>query len=390
LHKIFFSYKRVPLTRIKGIKPFNGYGKIQLMDEITIKGKSYKLPIYLPDATRAVVKSADSLDLQSAKVEGVVVNTYHLMTNPGVSILKEFGGVKKFMNFEGLVTSDSGGWQIFSLIHRSKNVGAITDKGVSFSLGAKKKTIFTPEKSIDVQFGIGSDIVICLDDFTPPDAGEDKIRESVGRTILWAKKSKEHYLKLIERSEMDECSRPLLFAVIQGGLDKGLRKQCAEGLLEIGFDGYGFGGYVVGDNGELDLDISEYIAKLIPDKFIKFALGVGTPIEIAHCFEMGWQIFDCTLPTRDGRHKRLYAFAREPKTLEDLKNPDTHKYLYINREMYRRDNKPISEYCDCKVCQNFSRAYLHHLFNIGDTLAYRLATIHNLRTYTKLIGILRN
>ncbi|MFH1565969.1 MAG: tRNA guanosine(34) transglycosylase Tgt [bacterium] len=359
------------------------------MNKMKVKNKEYSLPIYLPDATRAVVKSADSVDLKLANVEGVVVNTYHLMTSPGVSVLKKFNGVKRFMNFDGLVTSDSGGWQIFSLIHRSKNLGTITDKGVTFNLGVKKKTLFSPEKSIETQFGIGSDIIICLDDFTPPKASLSQIRESVERTILWAKKSKEQYLKLIEKNKLDDNSRPLLFSVIQGGLDKDLRKYCAEKLLEIGFDGYGFGGYVVDEEGKLDLEISEYIAKLIPDKFIKFALGVGSPVEIARCFEMGWQIFDCTLPTRDGRHKRLYNFSREPKSLEDLKNRKTYEFLYINREKYRRDTGPISEFCDCFVCKNFSRSYLHHLFNIKDTSAYRLATIHNLRTYTKLIEMLR-
>jgi len=147
---------------------------------------------------------------------------------------------------------------------------------------------------------------------------------------------------------------------------------------------------VVDAEGNLDLDISKYIADLIPEGFIRFALGVGAPAEIAHCFEMGWQIFDCTLPTRDGRHKRLYNFAQEPKSLADLKDPKMHQFLYINREMYRRDERPISEYCDCPVCKNFSRAYLHHLFNIEDTSALRLATIHNLRTYTKLIEVLRD
>ena len=201
------------------------------MEELEIKGIKYKLPIYLPDATRAVVKSTDSLDLKGAKVEGAVVNTYHLMTDPGISVLKDFGGIKRFMSFNGLIASDSGGWQIFSLIHRSKNLGSITDKGVTFSIGTKKKALFSPEKSIEVQFGIGSDIVICLDDFTPPDAGKEKIRESVERTILWAKRSKEQYLKMLEEKGMGDKSRPLIFSVIQGGFDKELRKYCAEKLL---------------------------------------------------------------------------------------------------------------------------------------------------------------
>ncbi len=323
------------------------------MESIKVKGKEYKLPIYLPDATRAVVKSTDSLDLKNAGVEGAVVNTYHLMTNPGVSVLKKFGGIKNFMNFDGLITSDSGGWQIFSLIHRSKNMGSITDKGVTFSIGTKKKTLFSPERSIEVQFDIGSDIIICLDDFTPPDANSSKIKESVERTILWAKKSKKRYLEILEEHEIKDSNRPLLFSVIQGGWDKALRKYCAEKLLEIGFDGFGFGGYVINESGELDLDIASYIANLIPDPYIRFALGVGSPYEIAMCFEMGWQIFDCTLPTRDGRHKRLYTFKREPKSITDLKDKSFYEFVYINREMYRRDTRPISEFCNCLVCKNF-------------------------------------
>lgn len=359
-----------------------------MQKSLSVKGKTYNLPIYLPDATRAVTKSIDSVDLNNAHVKGAVVNTYHLMTNPGISVLEKFGGVKGFMNYDGLITSDSGGWQIFSLIHRNKNLGSITDRGVTFSIGGGKKTLFSPEKSVEVQFSIGSDIVICLDDFTPPDAKPNAIKESVERTIKWAKASKAEYERQIEIRELKENERPLLFSVIQGGWDKELRKYCAEELIKIGFDGYGFGGYVVDEGKGLNLEISKYIAELIPDDKIKFALGVGTPYEIAMCHEFGWDIFDCTLPTRDGRHKRLYTFAGEPTSVEDLKNPRFHQYVYIDREVYRRDESPISEFCDCHTCKNFTKAYLHHLFNIEDLGAYRLATIHNLRTYTKLIEIL--
>ena len=352
--------------------------------------KNTKFPIFLPDATRAVTKSLDSKDLETAGIEGVVVNTYHLAETPGTSVLKAMGGVKGFMNFKGLVVSDSGGWQIFSLIHRSKNAGKITDKGVTFSVGVKKKELFTPEKSVQVQFSIGSDIIICLDDFTPPDAPPDKVKETVERTVLWAKKSKEEYTKLLAQNDVTDENRPLLFAVIQGNNSRESRKYCAERLLEIGFDGLGYGGYAINEETHsLDLEISQYIADLIPDGVIRFALGVGSPYEIAMCSQMGWQIFDCTLPTRDARHKRLYVFTKQPESLEDLLNPQTYAFIYISREVYHRDSGPISAFCDCHTCKNYSKAYLKHLFDIEDTSAYRLASIHNLRHYSSLINLLR-
>ncbi|MBD3300506.1 MAG: tRNA-guanine transglycosylase, partial [Candidatus Moranbacteria bacterium] len=237
---------------------------------------------------------------------------------------------------------------------------------------------------------IGSDITVCLDDFTDPKAEKDKIKESVDRTIHWAKRSRIEFDEQIKKRKLTDKTKPKLFAVIQGGFDKELRAYCMSELQKIGFDGYGFGGYMIDEKtGLLDLEMSKYIADLIPDKYPKFALGFGKPFEIAALYEMGWDIFDCTLPTRDGRHMRLYVFKKEPKTFAGLKNQKTFGYVYINREKYRRDEKAVSEFCDCFCCKNYSRAYLHHLFNINDSLAYRLATIHNLRVYTKLVACLK-
>lgn len=360
------------------------------MKSVVIKGKKYDLPIFLPDATRAVVKASSSKDVENANIKGAVVNTYHLMTTPGISVLKEYGGIKNFMNFEGLITSDSGGWQIFSLIHRDKKPGKITDKGVTFNFGGKnsKKTLFTPEKSIQTQFAIGSDIIVCLDDFTNPNANTEEIKHSVDRTILWAKKCKEEFNRLVEQNKMNDSSRPLLMAVVQGGLDKSLRKECYDRLAQIDFDAYGFGGYVVDENG-VNMEISEYLASLLPDNKIKFALGNGMPVEIAKMYKHGWNIFDCTLPTRDARNKRLYNFTKVPTNYSDLTDPTTYDYIYINREKYVRDKNPISQNCDCFTCKNYSRGYLNHLFKIEDTSALRLATIHNLRTYARLMEYIK-
>lgn len=359
------------------------YYKIYSVKHINTIDNLFELPLYLPDATRGVAKSLDSKDLENAKVEGVVVNTLHLAETPGLEMLKKVGGIKNLMNFYGLVISDSGGWQVFSLIHRSGNKGLITDEGVVFSTGTGRKQIFTPEQSIQIQMAIGSDIVICLDDFTPPDAPPDKIKESVNRTILWAKKSKDEYLKYPVNH------KPVLLAVIQGGWEKEARKYCAEKLIEIGFDAYGFGGYVIDETGTLGLEISDYIAHLIPDDKIKFALGTGKPWEIVKLRQMGWDIFDCTLPTRDARHQRLYIFKENPDSFAALNKKTTFGYLDIGKTVYQTEQLPLDPFCDCHTCKNYTRAYLHHLFKIHDVLALRLATIHNLRHYTRVIEELK-
>ncbi len=378
--------------------------------ELKIKGKKYKLPIFLPDATLGIVRGLDNRILEEIGTRGVVVNTYHLNDTPGTDILKKFASaetrslqqrpslcrseIKNFMNFDGLVVSDSGGWQVFSLIKRHGEGGEITDEGVRFNISGEKNKqlgIFTPEDSIRIQFEIGADILICLDDFTGANDSEEKIKESVERTILWAKRTRVEFDKIIKEKKLTDETRPLLFAVIQGGWSKKWRKYCAEELLKIGFDGYGYGGYMVNEKGELDEEMSKYIAELIPDEFPKFALGVGKPWDIARCYGFGWDIFDCVLPTRDGRHQRLYNFKGDlldKKSGEvnlDLKNPSSYEFLYIGRKKFATNPNPIGLDCDCFTCQNYSRAYLHHLFKINDMLAHRLAVIHNLRVYNRVI-----
>ncbi len=351
---------------------------------LNLGGRKFKLPIFLPDATRGVVRSLDSTDLKNTGVLGVVVNTYHLLSEPGLDVLKKAGGVKKLMNFDGLVVSDSGGFQILSLIYEDKRLGEITDEGVVFNLtstGERKKTLLTPEGSIRAQFALGADILICLDDCPPKDADTAVLKQSVEMTIAWARRCKDEFTKQQKKEKLD--GKPLLFAVIQGGRDKKLRQFCAEELKKIGFDGYGFGGWPIGENGRVDYETLEFTAELMPDDLPKYALGIGDPASIARCFKMGYAIFDCVLPTRDARHERLYILK------DNLANEvDPAEYLYINREALANDLAPISKTCDCWTCRNFSQAYLRHLFKIKDTLAWRLATIHNLRTYTRLMELL--
>ena len=346
------------------------------------KIKDIKFPIFLPDATRAVTKSIDSCDLNAANVKGAVVNTYHLMSTPGTQVLEKLGGIKNFMNYNGLIVSDSGGWQVFSLIKRNNFPGKITNEGVIFKIGGGKDTLFTPEQSIRVQFSIGSDIIICLDDFAAGSVSRKQNEIVVDRTIHWAQRCKVEYEKMLKKKGFTDSNRPLLFSVIQGGFDKELRKKCADALIEIGFDGYGLGGYVINeDTGKMNMEISQYIYDLIPDGAYSFALGVGKPEDIVNLHKMGWQIFDCTIPTRDARHKRLFAAKSE--------NPADYEYIYINKVKYAEDFSSLDPFCDCHTCQNFSKAYLHHLVKINDTTAFRLCTIHNLRFYTRLVESLR-
>lgn len=365
---------------------------MKYLKQVSIKGKNLSFPTFFPDATRGVIRGLDSSALKEVRVEGLIVNTYHLMTQPGTTVLEEVGGIKKFMNWDGWVISDSGGFQLLSMIYRNASLGKITSDGVTFykgSKGRRKKYRFTPEKSIQVQFSVGSDILICLDDCPSANAGQKENGLSVERTIGWAKRCKEEYLKQLRLRKIDDSDRPLLLAVIQGGNDKQLRERCAKELIKIGFDGYGFGGWPLDREGNLNVEILHLTASLMPNHLLKFALGVGNPQAVVEGFKMGYNIFDCVLPTRDARHKRLYNLINNPLKTNLLEVQNVYEHLHIAREQYVRDTEPLSNFCDCFTCQHFTRSYLHHLFNIEDSLAGRLATIHNLRTYTLLIENLR-
>lgn len=349
------------------------------MKDIVIKGKTYKTPIFCPDATRGVIRSLDQTDLSAARVEGIVVNTYHLLSQPGIDTIRSVGGVKKLMNWNGLMISDSGGFQIFSLIQKNKALGKITEDGVKFYLdtkGEKKKYFITPEECIKIQFDIGSDIMIVLDYFTPYKADKWETEKSVRITTDWARRCKTEFEKQCKERNMDDESRPLLFGVVQGGNDLKMRERSSKELQAIGFDGYGLGGWTFTDEGKFDSELVKEIAKLMPDDKFKYALGVGNPQNVIDCISYGYTIFDCVLPTRDARHQRLYIM--EPK------NDEFYSYMYISRSAYANDNSPIDKNCPCYACKNYSRAYINHLFKIGDSLAFRLCTIHNLYFYSQL------
>ncbi|MBI9043348.1 MAG: queuine tRNA-ribosyltransferase family protein [Anaerolineaceae bacterium] len=346
-------------------------------------------PVYLPDATFGVVRSVDAGDLINCQIEAVVMNSYHLMQRPGSTTVQSLGGLNKMSGWQKPIFTDSGGFQAYSLIRQNAKFGQIQDKGLIFQPdGANRKYQLTPEKSVQLQIGYGSDVVICLDDCTHAEDHDSEQEISVERTIAWAKRSKKTFDQLIEQKKLGK-NRPLIFGVIQGGNRKDLRKKCADALLEIGFDGFGFGGWPLDGKGNLLEDILGYTRSLVPNEFPVHALGVGHPKNILACWQLGYEIFDSAMPTRDARHNRLYTFTtRDSDPLAGLSG-NWMEYIYVSDKKHIKTAKPVSQHCDCLTCQNYSLGYLNHLFKINDGTYFRLATIHNLRFMTMLCERIR-
>ncbi len=355
------------------------------MKTLSVRGQTVPLPIFCPDATRGVVRTLPMSSVAATGITGLIMNTYHLMTQPGEDIVAAAGGVKAFTGWPGLVITDSGGFQVFSLAYSGKGKAKISDDGVIFTHDApsgRQRLSLTPEKCIQIQFKLNSDIMICLDDCPPLESDDRQHNRSIDRTIAWAARCKVEYKAQLQARGLseDDPSRPLLFAVVQGGSDLVRRQRCFDGLQAIGFDGYGYGGWPVLPNGDLDVATVDGLAAIIGPEYPKYALGVGLPEDIVRCVQAGWEIFDCVLPTRDARHGRLYTLR-----------PDlSAAYLYISKAKYATEFGPIEADCDCATCQNHNLAYLHHLFKVKDMAAPHLATIHNLRVYARVIEALRN
>ncbi len=347
------------------------------------------LPVFLPDATFGVVRSLDAADLLSCGVQALVMNTFHLMQKPGSSTVQSLGGLHRMSGWNRPIITDSGGFQAYSLIHKKNLDGKLSENGIEFTPeGANRKFLLTPEKCIQLQLGYDADVVICLDDCTHVDATKAEQEASVSKTITWAKRCKREYLKLLEQKKITEHQRPLIFAVIQGGGIPALRKHCAEELLQIGFDGYGFGGWPLDGKGNLLVDILALTRHLIPSDVPMHALGVGHPANLAACAMLGYDMFDSAMPTRDARHGRLYGFKQKPDKQLFTTAGDWLHFTYIADEKHIKSDDPISIFCDCHTCRNYSLGYLRHLFKMEDTLYYRLATIHNVRLMTQLTGCL--
>lgn len=344
------------------------------------------LPTFLPDATLGVVRAVDSVDLVNCGIQGLVMNTFHLMQHPGSSTVQALGGLHEMSGWSHPILTDSGGFQAYSLIRQNAKYGKLTNDGIVFQPdGADRKFQLTPEKCIQLQMSYGADIIMCLDDCTHVDDPPATQQESVRRTIAWAKRCRQEFDRLVKQKKFAEGERPLLFGVIQGGGSKELRRQCAEALLTIGFDGYGYGGWPLDAEGALLIDMLAYTRELVPADFPMHALGVGHPASITICAGMGYGSFDSALPTRDARRGRLYTFT-SADAYPVAHHADWFRYLYITDDKYIKAREPISGHCDCLTCQQYSRGYLNHLYTANEAAFMRLATIHNLRFMVQLMA----
>lgn len=361
------------------------------LKSLTLPHGTLPFPAFLPDGTLGVVRATDAGDLRAAGVQALVMNVFHLMQKPGSSTIEALGRLHSMSGWNGPIVTDSGGFQAYSLIRQNPKFGRLTEQGITFQPeGAERKFQLTPEKCIQLQISYGADIVICLDDCTHVDDVSAEQRTSVLRTIKWAKRCKEEFDLQVAQRRLPDEKRPKLFAVVQGGGEKELRRECAEALLEIGFDGYGFGGWPLDAKGHLLEEILNYTRELIPREFPMHALGVGQPGNVADCAAMGYEMFDSALPTRDARSGRLYVYSFNPARPDFRLRGNWYDYLYIADKKHIKTDTPLFEGCDCYTCAHYSVGYLHHLHKISETLFLRLATIHNLRFMTRLMELLRD
>ncbi len=318
-------------------------------------------PVFMPVGTQASVKSVTPEELVECGAQIILGNTYHLFLRPGHELIGKLGGLHRFMHWNRPILTDSGGFQIYSLAATSK----IDEEGATFRShidGALKK--LTPEKVIDIQQTLGSDIMMCLDSCIPYPATEDVVEYHTELTTRWAK-------RCLERRTRQEL---LLFGIIQGGMFPAWREKSARDLVDMGFDGYAIGGLSVGEPRELMLEMIELVRPILPDEKPVYLMGVGTPEDMVEAVERGVDMFDCVLPTRNARNGMLFtSFGR----------------IVIKNSRFASDERPLDPQCNCYTCRNYSRAYLRHLFVARELLAYRLNTIHNLSFFLGLMQEMR-
>ena len=320
-----------------------------------------RTPAFMPIGTVGAVKGMTPQQLKKAGTEIILANTYHMLLRPGIETVEKLGGLHKLMAWDGPILTDSGGYQVFSLSPLAK----ITDDGVDFAShidGAKIH--LDPEVATQIQNRLGADIIMCFDQCTPFPCEQTKLEQAVRRTIDWAKKCKEAHSN----------KNQLLFGIVQGGIDIELRTQCAEQLVKLDFDGYAIGGLSVGEGHENMKKIVCHTTALLPENKPRYLMGAGTPSDIIAAVKAGIDMFDCVLPTRNGRN--AFAFTHQgPLRLRNSKHID--------------DGRPVEENCDCYCCKTFSRASIRHFFNVKEMLGPILLSIHNIRFYQKLMADIR-
>ena len=329
--------------------------------KLNVFGKEVLTPVFMPVGTQATVKFLSPEDIKNINASIILANTYHLWLRPGEDIVDKAGGIHKFMNYDGPVLTDSGGFQVFSLA-KPKD---ISEEGVKFKSHLDGSKLFlTPEKSIDIQQKIHSDIAMSFDECIPFPATYDYVKQSTERTIRWAKRGK----------DVHTLNDQALFGIVQGGDYEDLRKYSAEELVKMDFDGYSIGGTSVGEDKPTMYRMIDYAIKHLPEDKPRYLMGVGTLNDILEGVERGVDMFDCVLPTRIARHGTLMT---------------SQGRINIKKQIYRDDFTPLDPNCDCECCKNYTKAYLNHLFRNNEGFGNTLMSIHNLRYLTKLMEEIR-
>ncbi|MBU2512957.1 tRNA guanosine(34) transglycosylase Tgt [bacterium] len=327
---------------------------------IHLRGRTIETPVFMPVGTNATVKALTVDELKSIGYQLILGNTYHLHLRPGDEIVRKLGGLHKFMNWNRCLLTDSGGFQVFSLAKLNK----ITEEGAYFQSHIDgTRMILTPESSISIQENLGSDIMMVLDECLEIPAPKDKVARSIELTQRWAR-----------RSFKAKTSRNALFGIVQGAHYGDLRKESAQMISSIDFDGYAIGGLSVGESKEVMYNIVSLVAPDLPADKPRYLMGVGDPIDLLCCIEQGIDMFDCVLPTRNARNGSLFTFNGK---------------ISIKQEKYTEDPNPLDSDCNCEVCRNYSRAYLRHLYKANEILASRLNSYHNLWFFKRFVEEIR-
>lgn len=324
-------------------------------------------PTFMPDATRGAVKSLTPDAVAATGVSVVLCNTYHLYLQPGPGTVAKLGGLHDFTNWRGPILTDSGGFQVFSLA----KIRRISEEGVTFSNPADGATVFlSPELSIQTQLQLGADMLVAFDDVTAlDDQGRTRTKEAFERTHRWLERSLAEFQRLTK--DMKSTERPLLFGVVQGGLDKRLRRKSLEIVQSLPVDGIAIGGLSVGEPRKDMHEMLEFLAPYYDPTRPHFLLGVGDPVDLRFAIEHGIDMLDCVLPTRNGRHGTAWVKG--------------DKAVHLTNAKYAHDTSPIDPTCDCATCQSgYSRGFLRHQFKVGEPLAGSLVSIHNLRYLNRI------
>lgn len=330
-------------------------------------GREVETPFFMPVATKGTAKFIDNLELKKAGSDAIICNGFILSIKPGLEVLEKIKGIHKFINYDGIIFTDSGGFQMYS----EKILEKTTEEGIHFKDPFHgKKLLITPEKAMEIQNKIGSDIAVCLDDMPLYGSPKERIQESVLKTIEWAKKCKEHRSKIMTTKNKEQ----LLFGIIQGGTFPDLREFCARAIVNLDFDGYAFGGLAIGEPAEKTFEAVSAAIRFVPEEKPRYLMGIGTPELILEAVSMGVDCFDSRYPTMTARNGTLFTHNGQ---------------INIDKKEYEFDAAPVDSECTCFTCKHFTRAYIHHLTRIKEPTGHSLKTLHNITWIQEVMKSIR-